>query len=199
MGMRYALLFVAASLWAQDFKPLFNGQDLTEFIVDTPGLWSVKDGVLTGRHEGLKYNDFLRTRKHYRNFILKFEFQLVNGEGNSGVQFRSKPVPDSHEVEGYQADIGQQYWGCLYDESRRKRILAQAPPESLEGLDKTAWNRYEIEARGHRIILRLNGKTTVDYIEPEDGIAQDGFIAFQVHSGPPITVHFRNIQISELP
>jgi hypothetical protein len=122
----------------------------------------------------------------------------VNGEGNSGVQFRSKPVPGSHEVEGYQADIGQKYWGSLYDESRRKKVLVQASDTSLAGLDRAGWNEYVITAKGNHITLDLNGKRTVDYTETEPGIADTGFIAVQVHSGPGIEVQFREIAIREL-
>jgi hypothetical protein len=166
--------------------------------VDTPGIWSARDGMLVGKHGGLKYNDFLRTGKSYGDFVLRLKFRLVNGEGNSGVQFRSKPVPGSHEVEGYQADIGQQYWGCLYDESRRRKVLAQPPAEALAGLDKAGWNEYVITARGRRITLDLNGKRTVDYTESEDGIDPSGFIALQVHSGPAIEVQFKDLLIKEL-
>lgn len=194
-----SLLFVASAAAAQPgFKPLFNGRDLDGWQVDTPGLWQVRDGALVGEHDGLKYNDFLRTKRHYRNFELRLKFRLVNGEGNSGIQFRSKPVRDSHEVEGYQADIGAQYWGCLYDESRRKRILAQAPATMLEGLDKSAWNEYVITARDNRITLELNGKRTVDYTETEPGMDVAGFIALQVHSGPKIEVWFKDVMIREL-
>jgi hypothetical protein len=193
-----SLLLAAAAAAQPGFKPLFNGRDLEGWEPDTPGVWQVRDGILVGRHDGLKYNDFLRTRKHFRNFELRLKFRLVNGEGNSGVQFRSKPVPDSHEVEGYQADIGAQYWGCLYDESRRKKILAQAPAASLEGLDKNAWNEYAITARGNRITLDLNGKRTVEYTEAEAGMDVAGFIALQVHSGPRIEVWFKDVMIREL-
>jgi hypothetical protein len=194
-----SLFVIAAAASAQPgFKPLFNGRDLDGWQVDTPGLWQVRDGALIGKHDGLKYNDFLRTVKHYRNFELRLKFRLVNGEGNSGIQFRSKPVPNSHEVEGYQADIGAQYWGCLYDESRRKKILAQAPASMLEGLDKTTWNEYVVTARDNRITLELNGKRTVDYTETEPGMDVAGFIALQVHSGPKIEVWFKDVMIREL-
>lgn len=184
----------------EGFQPLFNGRNLDDWIVDTPGLWRVQDGGVTGVSPGLKYNDFLRTRKHYRNFILKTRFQLVSDSdrANSGIQFRSKPVPGSHEVSGYQADIGQQYWGCLYDESRRNRILAQASQEALSALDKKGWNEYEIIADGRRIVLKLNGIVSVDYVETEEGIDGAGFIALQLHSGPPLSVHFRDLRIREL-
>ncbi|MBY0503042.1 MAG: DUF1080 domain-containing protein [Bryobacteraceae bacterium] len=189
---------VHASQRAGEWRPLWNGRDLSDFIVDTAACWSASNGVITGRHEGQKYNDFLRTRAHYDDFELKLEFRLRRGEGNSGVQFRSEPVPDSHEVSGYQADIGQQYWGALYDESRRKRVLQSPPPEAVAALDQSGWNQYVVRAQGNFISLYLNGVRTVHYVETEPGLLRRGFIALQVHSGPPIQVEFRGIVIREL-
>ena len=194
----WSWLLLSATAFAQTgFTPIFNGRDLEGWEIDTPGLWQVRDGMLVGKHSGLKYNDFLRTKKHYRDFELRLKFRLIAGEGNSGVQFRSKPLPGSHEVVGYQADIGMQYWGCLYDESRRKRVLAQASAGSLDGLDKTGWNEYVITARGNQITLDLNGKRTVDYRESEPGMDVPGFIALQVHSGPGIEVWFKDVVVRE--
>src|SRR3712207_1069186 len=102
-----AALMAAAAVsqaTAADFVPLFNGRNLNGWQVDTRGLWTVQDGMIIGKHQGLAYNDFLRTAAHYANFVLSLKFRLVDGRGNSGVQFRSKPVPNSHEVAGYQAD-----------------------------------------------------------------------------------------------
>ncbi|MBI3667956.1 MAG: DUF1080 domain-containing protein [Acidobacteria bacterium] len=197
---RVAVCFlIAGSLLAEEgFTPLFNGKDLSGWEVDTPGLWQVRDGMIVGRSSGLKYNDFLRTKKHYADFILKLSFRLINGEGNSGIQFRTEPIPNSHEVSGYQADIGQTFWGCLYDESRRKKVLVQATAESLAKLDKLGWNDYVITARGSHITLDLNGVRTVDYHETEPGMDQTGFIALQVHGGPPMEVQFKDLRIQEL-
>jgi predicted dehydrogenase len=184
---------VRIPLGERRFRPLDGWQE------DTPGLWQIGNGVITGKHGGLKYNDFLRTRRNdYRNFVLKLEFKLTGGAGNSGVQFRSKPVPGSHEVSGYQADIGEKYWGALYDESRRKRVLAEPDPLMLEKTDRSGWNSYVITAQGNHITLELNGIRTVNYIEEEPGIERQGFIALQVHSGPGIEVQFRNIEIAEI-
>ena len=188
---------VQTSRSASGWKPLFNGKDLSGWIVDTKECWSVRDNMIVGRHAGLKYNDFLRTREHYQDFELKVEFRLLNGEGNSGIQFRSEPVAGSHEVSGYQADIGQQYWGCLYDESRRKKVLAGPTPETIAAIDKTAWNEYTIRAQGNFVELRLNGIRTAHFIEPEN-VLRRGFIALQVHSGPKIEVHFKNLMLREL-
>lgn len=167
--------------------------------MDTPGLWRVENGVLIGKSPGLKYNDFLRTRKHYQHFVLKAAFRMIDasGNGNSGIQFRSKPMPDSHEVIGYQADMGQKYWGCLYDESRRRKVLAEASAAALATLRKDGWNEYVITARGNRITLELNGVKSVEWIEHDPGIEDSGFIALQLHAGPPLEMHFKNLLIRE--
>ena len=101
-------------------------------------------------------------------------------------------------MSGYQADIGEKYWGCLYDESRRNKVLVQAPEALEEKLHKDGWNSYVIRAEGNHIRLTVNGVTTVDYREKEDAIAREGIIALQVHAGGPLRVEFRKLRIREL-
>ena len=195
------VLLLLAALPAQDgFRPLFNGVNLDDWIVDTPGLWSVENGVIVGRSAGLKYNDFLRTRKHYSDFALKVTFRMIDstGQGNSGVQFRSKPMEGSHEVIGYQADAGQKYWGCLYDESRRRKVLVEASPAALAKLNKDGWNEYVITARGDRITIDMNGVRSVDFTETDSTVERAGFIALQLHSGPALEMRFKDLLIREL-
>jgi hypothetical protein len=197
--LRGVALQLKATAQTNGFMPLWNGTDLSDFTVDTPSVWKVRNGVIIGRHEGLKYNEFLRTRKLYRDFVLRASLRLIDGYGNTGIQFRSEPVPNSHEVKGYQADGGQKYWGALYDESRRNKILAGPPPQFLEKFDPAAWHDYEISAQGNKIGISLDGKQTVAYTETEPDILQEGFIALQVHSDPkPVEVWFRNLAIRVL-
>jgi len=179
------------------FVRIFNGKDLSGWEGDLT-LWKVEDGKIVGDSPGIKQNEFLATRKEYGDFELRLEFRLRDGKGNSGIQFRSKRDPGSSEVEGYQADIGESYWGCLYDEHRRRKVLVQAPPELNEHLRKDDWNTYTIRARGDHVVLKINDFTTVDYHEPDPGIAKKGIIAVQVHSGGPLRVEFRNLRIREL-
>ena len=179
------------------FVPLFNGEDLTGWEGD-PFLWKVEEGLLVGRSPGIAYNDFLTTTKEYSDFILRFEVQLLENVGNSGVQIRSRRVHGSMEMIGYQADIGPTWWGNLYDESRRRVALAQPSEATLRrALKPTSWNDYEVQAIGRRIVLKLNGRVTVDYTEEDESLEQTGLIALQVHSGPPLEVRFRNIRIQE--
>ena len=179
------------------FQSLFNGHDLKGWVVDTKHVWSVKDGMIVGRHRGLDHNDFLRTQESFRDFELKAKFRLIGGVGNTGIQFRSENAMEPHEVSGYQADVGEKYWGSLYDESRRKRTLVSPPEEALASLDRGGWNEYVIRAQGNFITLHLNGVRTVHYIEQEH-VRRDGFIALQVHKGPGIEVQFKDIQIRTL-
>ena len=79
--------------------------------------------------------------------------------------------------------IGENYWGCLYDESRRNKVLVKASPEALKALKKDGWNHYVLYAMGDRITLYLNGVASVVYREEEPGIARDGLIAVQIHAG----------------
>lgn len=179
------------------FVPLFNGKDLDGWSGDEM-LWSVHDGVIVGDSKGIKRNEFLVTDDRYDDFELRLEFRLVDGRGNSGVQFRSELEKDSPQVVGYQADLGQKYWGCLYDEHRRRKVLAAAPASLDDVLDKDGWNEYRIRAEGPRVRLAINDHETVDFSEPDPEIARTGIIALQIHSGPAMRVEFRNIRLKRL-
>lgn len=198
------VMFVALGALAAEkaeeegFVPLFNGKDLTGWEGD-PALWVVEDGVLIGRSQGIKYNDFLKTTKSYGDFILRFQIRLVDDKGNTGVQLRSKPRPDSHEVSGFQADAAPGYWGMLYDEARRNRQLAKPTPEDVKKAVKLGdWNDYEVSAVGDKITLTINGVKMVEYTETDPAIPRSGIIATQIHGGPPMEVQFKNIRIKEV-
>ncbi len=71
------------------FTPLFNTTDLNGWEANA-SLWSARDRMLVGSSPGLDHNEFLATRQSYGNFILSLRFHLVDGNGNSGVQFRKR-------------------------------------------------------------------------------------------------------------
>lgn len=181
----------------QAFKSLVNGSDLSQWQGNFK-LWSARDGVIVGKSPGIKNNEFLTSRDTYEDFELRLEFRLHAGQGNSGIQFRSRRAPNSTAVIGYQADIGQDYWGCLYDEHRRRKVLAHAPPELAKVLKKSGWNTYQIRAEGPRVTLTINGLKTVDYRESDKDIARSGIVALQIHSGSAMQIDFRNIRIRKL-
>ena len=181
----------------QGFVSLFNGKNLSGWEGNFE-LWKVRDRMIVGDSPGIRENEFLATKKTFHDFELRLEFRMQDGKGNSGVQFRSKRLPNSKAIEGYQADLGANYWGCLYHEHRRRKVLAQAPKKLDEILKKAGWNSYVIRAQGDHILQKINGLTTVDYHEPDETISRKGIIALQVHSGPKMKIEFRNIRIKVL-
>lgn len=167
-------------------------------------VFRIEGGAIVGGslRERVQRNEFLCTTKEYSDFTLRLKFKLLGDpqSANAGIQFRTARIPNHHEVIGYQADIGQQYWGALYDESRRKKVLAGPTPEDVVKLFKPSdWNEYVIRAEGKRIRLELNGRQTVDYTEPDEAIKQSGCICLQIHSGPPSEAWYKDIAIETLP
>ena len=100
---------------------------------------------------------------------------------------------------GYQADLGQNYWGALYDESRRNKILLAPDKDKLaKVLKRDDWNSYRILCEGRRIQLWINDFQTVDYTEDDEKIEQSGLIAVQIHGGGPGEAHYRNLRIRKI-
>jgi hypothetical protein len=181
-------------------RPLFNGRDLNGWEGD-PKWFRVQDGAIVGGNlqQKIPHNFFLATKQEYSDFELTLEFRLQGQGTNAGIQLRSRRIPDHHEMIGYQADLGQSYWGALYDESRRNKILAAPDREQLAKVLKPEdWNRYRIRCEGHRIQLWINDLQTVDYTEQDQSLEQTGLIAVQIHGGPPGEAWYRNLQLRPL-
>jgi hypothetical protein len=66
-------------------------------------------------------------------------------------------------------------------------------------LRKGDWNDYEVRSENGRIRIKLNGKQTVDYTEPDKNIPQSGHIAFQIHGGGKAEVSYKEIFLTTLP
>jgi len=182
------------------FVALFDGKTFAGWE-GSQEVFRIEDGAIVGGTLAAKvaHNEFLCTLASYDDFELRLQFRLLGEDANAGVQIRSQRVPDHHEVSGYQADMGQQYWGCLYDESRRNKVLACPEPAKIAAVVRTGeWNDYIIRCEGKRIQLWVNGVQTVDYTEPDDTIPQTGIIGLQIHGGPPSEAWYRNIRIKSL-
>ena len=161
----------------------------------------IEDGAIVGGRltKRIPRNEFLCTTKEYADFELRLKLKLVDDKGNAGIQIRSRRIPDHHEMIGYQADVSRTFWGGLYDESRRRKMLAKPDPATLAKAVKAGqWNEYVIRCEGKRIRLWLNGVQTVDYTEPDPKIPQTGIIGLQIHGGPASEVWYKDIEIEEL-
>ncbi len=145
-------------------------------------------------------NEFLCRKREYGDFELRLKFKVLGKGANAGIQIRSRRIPNHHEMIGYQADLGDGWWGSLYDESRRRKMLAVADAEAVaKVLKRDDWNDYRIRCQGNRVQLWINELQTVDYTEPDETLEQRGLIGLQIHGGPPSEAWYKEIMIEELP
>ena len=165
----------------------------------------VEEGALVAGSlsEPIPTNQFLCSELSFGNFELSLEVKFLSRENNGGIQIRSQRIPGDHEVIGYQSDLGyaggNSVWGSLYDESRRNKFLAEADQELVgRVLKPDGWNHYRIRCEGARIQHWINDTQVLDYKEEDPGIALEGIICLQIHSGPPSEAWYREIEVRTL-
>ncbi len=195
-----ALAGVAVADDESGFVPLFDGRSFAGWEGNLDH-FRIEDGAVVGGTLEAKIprNEFLCTTSEFGDFELRLKFKVLGQGANAGVQIRSRRIPNHHEVRGYQADLGDGYWGSLYDESRRNKILAAADKTVIsEVLKRDEWNDYTIRCQGEHIQLWINGRQTVDYHEPDDAIERKGLIGLQIHGGPPSEAWYKDVRIKKL-
>ena len=204
LALAVATLAIGQAQAPQKPVALFDGRSFAGWEGDIKGTWRIQDGAIVGGSQTAQVprNEFLTTTRSFGDFVLRVRFRLVGSEGfiNGGVQFRSRRLEKpAHEMSGYQADLGDEYWGSLYDESRRNKTLV-APDAKLinEILKRGDWNDYEIRAEGPRIRLSINSRQTIDYTETDPAIPREGLIGLQIHGGGKAEAWYRDITILEL-
>ncbi|HEY2910704.1 MAG TPA: family 16 glycoside hydrolase [Gemmataceae bacterium] len=176
----------------ENAKEFFNGKDLTGWDGDK-AVWSVADGEIVGKTEkGLKKNTFLKSHLTVADFKLSLKVKLTPNTANSGVQFRSEPLPDG-EMRGPQADIGAGWWGKLYEESGRGLLAKEGGEKFVKAGE---WNDYAVEAKGAHVKIWINGNLVCDYEDAK--LSRRGVVGLQVHSGGPTEVRFKDIKLEVL-
>lgn len=209
--MRSVLLFLAAMAAgmadAAEPRPLFDGASLAGWNVRAgeEKWWKAAEGMIVGGSltEDVPHNTFLATQDEFGNFELTFAIRIRGAGGfvNSGIQIRSTRLPQSHEMKGYQVDAGPGWWGKLYDESRRNKVIgepkdAKAVAAAIKDGD---WNACTIRAEGPAIRSWINGVAALDFVENDPAIPLTGLIGIQVHGGGKALVEVKDITIRPLP
>lgn len=177
-----------------DYNDLFNGKDLSGWIVYGTENWYVEDGLLVCESGPDAKYGYLGTEKFYKNFILNLEFKQ-EANGNSGVFFRS--TVDGTKVSGWQVEVAPPglFTGGIYESYGRGWLI-----KPLDGKDSSLkmgdWNKLTIKVYEDSVTTFLNGKQMITYSDEKIGDA-DGRIALQIHDGGGIKVKWKNIRIHE--
>jgi len=164
--------------------------------------WSVVDSVITGGDgvTNIPTNTYLHTTKTYEDFEFRCLFRLTGdhdkGLINSGIQYRS--VIEGDKIIGYQADIGKGYWGDIYDEHRRAKLIGGDLSTLKYILNEDGWNSYIVRCIGNIHELYINGVKVSEYVEKDPKIPSKGVIGIQVHSGGNAKIEFKHVTITPL-
>jgi hypothetical protein len=165
---------------AADWTTLFDGSSLAGWTKVGDANWQLMDGAVMANGG----TGFLLSAKTYDDFDLQLEF-FVSPDANSGVFVRCANPAEIGAATCYEVNIFDQRPDPAY---RTGAIVDVAKPSvMLETGNK--WNSYEISARGKRLVVKLNGQTTVDV---EDDKFAAGPLALQYGAGQ---VMFRNVRI----
>jgi hypothetical protein len=168
---------------------IFNGKDLTGWDAEAK-YWSVQNGELVGKATEAKHPySYATTTRSVGDFRLTLQVKLTPNSENSGIQFRSIRSAE-REMKGPQADIGKGWWGHLYDEHGKALLTKKSGDQWVKEND---WNTYEILAVGSKIRTAINGHLCTDIDDPD--LRSRGVIGFQLHSGGPQEVRFKEIKL----
>ena len=185
------------SSFTQEIKEevsLFNGVDLTGWIIHGTEKWYVENGELVCKNGPDNEYGYLSTAEYYDDFILTLEFKQESN-GNSGVFFRS--TLEGIIISGWQVEIAPPglATGGIYESYGREWLIK--PDPKYENLNDGDWNSMKIMVNGDNVKTWLN---SVEMISLKDEIIGKGkgSIVLQIHEGDDVKVRWRNIKLEKL-
>jgi hypothetical protein len=174
---------------------LFNGRDLSGWVVHGTERWYVDNGELVCESGPDEEYGYLATERRFKDMDLSLEFKQ-EADGNSGVFFRSSL--EGTKINGWQAEVAPPglFTGGIY-ESYGRGWLIKPDTSRPDPLRMGQWNTLRVHVRGDTVNTWLNGEHIIRLEDEKIGQAQ-GQIALQIHDGGGIKVRWRNIRVQIL-
>lgn len=198
------------------FVSLFDGRSLQGWKAADMSWWSVEDAAITGKitkDKPCRKNQYLFSEAGpMKDFELKLVHRVISPHKvNSGFQYRSEHY-QGDDCKGYQIDNNLPDMIRLYDEFGRHTLAERGQRTTFDihgkksttdipeakgkpWYDLAQWHEYHLICNGPKITLYVNGRLLGEVIDldPEN---QDlsGLLALQLHSGPDMTVQFKDIR-----
>ena len=190
-----------------DWVQLFDGKSLDGWKAsEATDSFYVQDGCIVADGKPRSHLFYMADPKPFKNFELEAEVKTEPG-ANSGIYFHTQYQDRDWPSKGYEAQINNSFapdprrTGSLYGVSDVKD-----PPTKDD-----EWFKYNIKVDGKHIVLKLDDKTVVDYVEPDDAPKfqgrdrklSEGTFALQAHPKAKDTddgrTFFRSVKVRRLP
>lgn len=188
---------------SKGFISLFDGKTLNGWKVgDNAASFTVDSGMIIAHGDVAHlFYDGKVGDHNFKNFHFKAEVKTTPGS-NSGIYFHTAYQQGGWPSKGYEVQVNNSHtdWrrtGSLYAIQDVKEVYVK----------DNEWYTEEIIVEGKKITTKINGKTVVEYTEPdnvqrsggmEQRVLSSGTFALQGHD-PNSKVYYRNIQVKILP
>jgi hypothetical protein len=205
-GVFIAAFCFAGSVTAEDkleegFVRLFDGKTFTGWKAsENKDSWKIEDGafVCFGPRSHLFYEGELAP---FKNFEFKADVMTTPGS-NAGIYFHTRYQETGWPKYGFEAQVNNSHG----DPRKTGSLYAVKDVMNIPPAKDNVWFTEEIIVRGKHIVIKVDGKTVVDYTEPADKkagedftrVVDQGTFAFQAHD-PQSKVYFKNIRVKKLP
>ena len=197
------LLLVAAALLLTPFAgsaedkdgwiSLFNGKNFDGWKIGDAkqGKWKIENGNIVANGPV----SHLYTIKEFKNFEFKAEVMTTPGS-NSGIYFHTKYQKVGFPSAGYESQVNVSHGDPVKTGSLWGVVKLYETPAK----DNKWWEQHII-VRGQNIVVKINGKTVLDYTEPK-GVQggrkiSSGSFALQAHD-PKSVIYYRNLRVKPL-
>jgi Domain of Unknown Function (DUF1080) len=190
----------------ENFTALFRGT-LIDWQMAGSGRFNTIGGEVLESEGGPGI--FWYTKAAFADFVLCVDWRLSSLEDNSGVYVRFPPLNRDDPEHDWQVADRQGYEVQIddrgYDPEQQSfnsplhltgAIYKLAPALKRASRSVGEWNRFIIEAQGHRLSVTLNGELVSD-LRADESRLRRGHVGLQAHH-PGSRVQFRNIRVREL-
>jgi type 1 glutamine amidotransferase len=175
----------------------FNGWKASE----NKDTFSVRDGmiVVDGPRSHLFYTGPVNNA-NFKNFELKVKV-MTKPSANSGIYFHTEYQERGWPSKGYEVQVNNTH------KDWRKTGSLYAIKDVRESLKDNEWFTEHIIVRGRHIVIKVNGKTTVDWTEPESWTPPGNMSGRKISSGtfalqghdPKSVIFYRSVKVKPLP
>jgi len=201
-----ALIFFSSKTIKQstdNWIPLFDGKSLSGWTVGNNATSIRVDSgmiIVNGPVAHLFYSGDVK--KHdFKNFEFKTQVMTTPGS-NSGIYFHTQYQEKGWPSKGYEVQVNNSH-----TDWRRTGSLYAIQDVRETHVKDNEWYTESIRVEGKKVIIKLNDKTVVEYIQPDSvsrpqnmpgRFLSSGTFALQAHD-PKSRVYFKNIMVRALP